>query len=95
MGDRDIDYAVAEYLLNWEKIYVENIVDFEGNGWELPSGQLISADDTPFFTKDMREALNIYSIYKDEIDKLWEMKKFKVNAESLCVAALSVNGIKI
>ena len=95
IDNREIDYAIAEYLLSWEKIYVENIVDFEGNGWETPGGNLVSVDDTPNFSSNMRVALNIYEDYQKEIDELWEKEHFDVTAKSLCIAALAVNDIKI
>ena len=95
IDDKELDYAIAEYLLDWEKIYVENVVDFEGNGWEKPNGNMLSIDDTPNFSSDMREALKIYEKYKEKIDKKWDKEHFQVNAKNLCIAALSVNNIDL
>jgi len=95
IDDRSLDYSIAEYLLEWDKINVENVTSFEGNGWELPSGNLLSIEDTPRFSSNMRDALTIYNKYKKLIDDYWEENHFTVNARNICKTALCVNGIQL
>jgi hypothetical protein len=95
VNNREIDYAIAEYLFDWDKVSVENITDFEGHGWETPEGFLISIDETPRFSTNIEQALVVYSKYKKEIDNLWMEDPFEVNARSLCVASLKINEINL
>jgi hypothetical protein len=92
---RELDYSIAEYLLGWDKIHVTNIIDFEGNGWELPNGEMRSVDETPYFTTNIKDALVIYKKYKKQIDKHWDENNFEVNSFNLCKIALSLNNIDL